>query len=170
MTLEPHVPSENELEERMKPGALSQSGFLGSGESLFSVIKKDRARLMQLGVSGVELADGLERLLSLAQQSSSRSVTVDRNFQVKLCVYPGFQICPWSPDPDHMLCNADGGARFASIDWTIHNLRTGQTLNGSGLLSHLIRAHDFFEGEAAPYRIDPDTLTRLLELGPYQVG
>jgi hypothetical protein len=37
---------------------------------------------------------------------------------------------------------------------------------GPDLIVHLITEHGFFEGQESPYRVDPERLARLLELGP----
>ena len=57
------VPSIPELESRMRPGAYSQGGFLGSTESLEVVIAQDDQALRTLGVSHEQIADVLEQVL-----------------------------------------------------------------------------------------------------------
>ncbi len=156
-----------EVEERMRPGSFSQVGFLGPNERLADVLARDSATLSRLGVTGDQMADALEALIAAGNAQRDRPVTVGGRFRVLVTVYTGFQICPFAPDPHHEQCTAAGGARYASVDWTIRNLATGQEMSGPGLLTHLIRAHQFFEGLESPYRIDPEELARLLELGPF---
>jgi hypothetical protein len=52
--------------------------------------------------------------------------------------------------------------RHASIDWRLTNLETGEELTGPGLVVHLIRDHEFFEGRMSPNRVDPLKLARVL--------
>ncbi|MDD2522929.1 MAG: hypothetical protein PHW11_08965 [Anaerolineaceae bacterium] len=152
-----------ELERRMRPGEFSQAGFLGWGESLVEVLEQDARTLDDLGVPREEIADALEALLSAAV-SKNMTTTQRKKYRVHIHIYPGFQICPFAIDPDHEQCTASGGVRFGSVDWEIENRRTGQRMKGPGLISHLIRAHGFFEGVESPYRIDPADMIKLLEL------
>lgn len=160
-------PDEIELERRMCPGALSQTGFLARGEHLAGVLAQDAATLAKLGVTAEQLADALDRLVEAAEHARPRRVVVDGRFEVEMRAYLGFQMCPWSPDPDHMQCEAGGGVQHGSVDWTIHNLATDQTMRGPGIIIHLMRAHHFFEGPGVPSRVDPQALARLLQLGPF---
>jgi hypothetical protein len=156
-----------ELESRMRPGRFSQAGFLGSNESLSAVLAQDAEILLGLRLSFTELSERLEKLIEAAETNTGRSIRVAPHFTVSVRKYTGFQICPWSLDPHHMQCTEGGGVRHASIDWEIRNLRTGQQMQGPGLIVHLIRDHHFFEGLESPHRVDPNALAQLLELGLY---
>jgi hypothetical protein len=162
--------SAEELEGRMRPGRFSQQGFLGVRESLSEVIQRDAATLQRLNVGYAELAARLDELLRASGASDTAwpperaPVTFPPHFQVHLRVYAGWQMCPWSAGP-RTQCEAGGGVAYSSLDWHILNTRTGQAMTGPGLIVHLIREHHFFEGREAPYRVDPQELARLLELG-----
>ncbi len=157
--------STRELEARMRPGVLSQAGFLGEHEQLDEVLTRDAQTLAELDITYEEIAEQLDQLLRTAVKGGQRISRVS-DYEVAITCYSGFQICPWSPDIHHSQCMAGGGVRYASIDWEIHNLRSGQTMRGPGLIVHLIRAHRFFEGVESPYRIDPRELARLLGFSP----
>jgi hypothetical protein len=148
----------------MRPGAFSQGGFLGSGESLEEVLASDARTLVELGLSGEDLTVPLERLLDVLDESRKRKAAVDGRFEIRIEVYLGFQICPWAESPHSGQCTAGGGVRHASVDWRLRNLRTGERLAGPGLIVHLARDHGFFEGFESPYRVDPRALARVLEL------
>lgn len=47
----------------MRPGAWSESGFLGPDEKLEGVLARDRQTLLRLGVTQEELADDLALLI-----------------------------------------------------------------------------------------------------------
>jgi hypothetical protein len=156
----------DEIEARMRPGRLSRLGFLGPDERLADVLARDEATMRDLGLSYTQVAGVLTDLLGRAEGSPGRRVIVDQRFDVSVAVYKGFQLCPWAASPHRRQCDAGGGPRFASLDWTIRNLRTGQQEHGPGLLEHLVGAHHFFEGEQSPYRVAPASLAALLELNP----
>jgi hypothetical protein len=151
----------------MRPGALSQTGFLGEAESLHKVLAHDSQALAELGVTCEELAARLDALLGAAETARSRTAYVGHH-RIEVTVYTGFQMCPWSVDIHHGQCTAGGGVQHGSVDWRIRNLRSGQQMRGPGLIVHLIRDHRFFEGFGSPHRVDPTELARLLELGPFQ--
>lgn len=151
----------------MRPGALSEGGFLGLGEHLEETIARDAQTLKSLGIVHEEIARELENLINPAEATPGRTVRIG-SFKVKVTIYPGFQMCPWSPDIHQQQCIAGGGVSHASVDWHIRNLRTGQEMKGPGLAVHLIGEHHFFQGVGSPYRTDPDALARLLELGFYE--
>ncbi len=54
------------LEQRMRPGFLSQGGFLGYHESLISVLSEDDTALEQLNLTYGQVSNRLESLLKLA--------------------------------------------------------------------------------------------------------
>jgi hypothetical protein len=153
-----------EIEARMRPGRLSRLGFLGPDERLADVLARDEATMRDLGLSYTQVAGVLADLLGRAEASPGRRVTVHERYDVSITVFKGFQLCPWAASPHRGQCEAAGGTRFASLDWTIRNLRNGQQEHGPGLLEHLIGAHHFFEGEQSPYRVAPANLATLLEL------
>jgi hypothetical protein len=53
---------------------------------------------------------------------------------------------------------------LSSLDWWVENLRTGQVLQGPGLIVHLMHDHHFCEGQESPYRVEPVALVELLGL------
>lgn len=152
----------------MRPGVLSQDGFLGENESLKEVIEKDAETLKDMGITYDDLANKLDNLIKAAFSSGKKSARVG-NYKIWIIQYCGFQICPWTQDIHSGQCTAGGGPDYSSNDWKIRNLRTKQEMSGSGLVVHLIREHHFFEGFETPYRVDPRELACLLELGPYDI-
>ena len=147
----------------MRAGVLSETGFLGKNEKLVDDLERDAKTVAKMGLSYEDLASGLEQLILSALNSENRMVNTGK-YLVKLKVFTGFQICPWTKDIHHSQCQEGGGVKYASIDWWIRNNITGQELSGSGLIVHLIRAHRFFEGIESPYRVDPEKLAILLGL------
>ncbi len=155
-----------ELEARMRPGALSRAGFLGPSESLRAVMAADDLVMKQAGQTFEAVATALEVLISAAAASPRHGVTVDGKHHIRVQQYLGFQICPWSPDPNHAQCSMGEakGLIHSSLDWRLENLRTGKAVEGPGLIVHLMYDHHFCEGRESPNRVDPIILARVLEL------
>lgn len=145
----------------MRPGSFSRSGFLGPTESLVDVISADAKTLSELDLSCAVLASELDELVTATEASPAHQARIGA-VECRVQVHQGFQICPWAPDPDRRQCDAGLGVRHASIDWRITNLETAEELRGPGLVIHLIRDHEFFEGRMSPNRVDPLQLARLL--------
>lgn len=61
-----------ELEERMRPGAYSPQGFLGTTESLELVVQRDEEILKTLEVSHEAIASVLEEILQAVQNERTR--------------------------------------------------------------------------------------------------
>lgn len=158
--------SNAELEARMRPGALSRAGFLGPSENLQGVLDADRLALDRAGLTFEALAGALATLIVAAQASTDHEATVGETHCVQITQYLGFQICPWSPDPRQRQCALPNpvGLEYASLDWRVENSRTGQAQQGPGLMIHLMHDHHFCEGHQTPYRVDPLTLARILDL------
>lgn len=151
------------LKKNMLPGVLSAGGFLGHSENLVDIITRDNQALADIGVSHKELAIRLKGLLQMALNTKTHKCRTPQ-FYVKVKLFTGFQICPWSENIHQKQCTYGSGVRFGSVDWTIKNLRKKLSLTGSGLLVHLIGDHHFFEGKESPYRIEPLQLCSLLNL------
>ncbi|MBL0183600.1 MAG: hypothetical protein IPP96_15445 [Chitinophagaceae bacterium] len=152
-----------ELERRMQPGAYSVKGFLGVGEKLTVITERDRSVLKELGLSYELIAGRLDELLAASIEVRKEKVVVGQ-FEIRLERFRGFQLCPWSQEPDFQQCKMGSGVQYGSIDWEITNRKIKRSLSGPGLIVHLVRDHHFFEGLGSPYRVDPLQLAQLLEL------
>ena len=145
----------------MLPGVLSAGGFLGHSENLVDIITNDNQTLADIGVSHKDLAQKLAELVEMALNNKTHKYRTPY-FHVKVKLFTGFQICPWSENIHQKQCTYGSGVKFGSVDWTIKNLQKRLSLTGSGLLVHLIGDHHFFEGKQSPYRIEPLQLCSLL--------
>ncbi len=154
-----------EVEARMRPGRMSQKGFLGEHERLTEVLSGDAATLTELGLTPDLLTERLEALLEPALLSRQSVIRIGHH-RVRLERYKGRQSCPFAPEPHLNPCPFGRGTKYGSVDWRIRNERSGIELTGPGLIVHLIGAHGFFEGLQSPYRVDPRALAGLLEVGP----
>jgi len=156
----------NELEKIMRPGQLSECGFLGHHESLADILEIDNKTVKKLGISHKIIADKLEYLVKAAVKiDRSRSpslrnsmliekhgILVDGKYLVRIIIYFGDQECPWY----------DGHSSF--MDVTIINKKTKQKIFFPELIIHLIRKHRFYEGKGTKYRLDPEKAVRVLDL------
>jgi hypothetical protein len=92
-------------------------------------------------------------------------VLVGGRLEVSELAFAGFQECPWGPGFANaklyeplQLCGS------GSTDWSIRDVHRDLEMRGPSLITHLIRAHGFFEGFESPYRVDPRALADLLQV------
>lgn len=148
-----------DLESVMRPGKLSEAGFLGPKESLLEVLAEDNRYVVQeLGLTHQELAWHLRALVDLSGMSGrpnksdwSDVITYQgQQFQVKLRAWKGYQESPFNDD---LLTNEDA---------TILNVESRRMLDFSLLVPLLIERYGFYEGKGTRYRVEPRMIVEVL--------
>lgn len=137
--------------ERMKPGAITIQGFLGTDtRSLADIIEADAEEFRRLKLDPEEAADGLERLRDAGQAGLGEPITVDGRYVVSTGDARGVLPCPY------------GDGVFHKNSVLVDDERSGVELIYSDLSLHLLRAHGFCQGQGSPFRLAPEALARLL--------
>ena len=149
------MPNIKELEASMRPGKLSQGGFLGVNESLEKILHEDDFTVKRLSLTHDKIADRLEHfILAVDAYPSTKGKIVDGKYLVRGFVSKGIQLCPWNCDSNDPTYN--------NIDLIVKNTEINEGLSYPGLIVHLIRKHHFYEGKQSPYRVDPEKVVRVL--------
>lgn len=154
-----------EIERRMRPGGWSVKPLLLEGESLALTLEEDARRLVRLGVSSEALGQGLAELLAGAAKSDWFRPFRSGPYAVELRRRRGLISCPWAPE-EGMRCPAGAGSRATANQFAITHRKSRRHLEGFELSVHLIRDHGFFGGKGSVFRIEPEDLALLLEMGP----
>ncbi|MFH2113383.1 MAG: hypothetical protein ABIJ86_02600 [Spirochaetota bacterium] len=137
--------------ERMKPGAITIQGFLGTDtRSLADIIEADAEEFRRLKLDPEEAADSLERLRDAGQAGLGEPITVEGRYIVSTGDARGVLPCPY------------GDGVFHKNSVTVDDERSGVELIYSDLSLHLLRAHGFCQGQGNPFRLAPEALARLL--------
>ncbi len=137
--------------ERMKPGAITIQGFLGTDtRGLADIIEADAEEFRRLKLDPEEAADGLERLRDAGQAGLGEPITVEGRYVVSTGDARGVLPCPY------------GDGVFHKNSVTVDDERSGIELIYSDLSLHLLRAHGFCQGQGSPFRLAPEALARLL--------
>ncbi len=134
------------IEDRLRPGRSSQTGFLGYGESLREVIYKDAETLSRLGVTHGQIADKLEALIQNPRNNPS--------LKVDIRAYRGMQDDPFQ--------DGQTSSSYSNLDVMVTN-QQGNSIGFPGLMITLVRDYQFFEGNV-PYRLDPERAISFLGL------
>ena len=138
---------------RMRPGAVSLRGFLGDDpRNLAEILREDDEAVRALGLTHAQITETLEELTILAA-SGYGTPRREGCFEVVIEEARGFVRCPFG-DP----------GRFRKGEVRLTNQDTGETLVWTPLIVHMIAAHGFYEGKGSPYRLEPETVKRVLGL------
>jgi hypothetical protein len=142
-----------ELEARMRPGKLSEAGFLGLNESLVSILAEDNKLVVdELGLTHQELAIPL-KLVGEAWFKAGRVSTIfeyhDQKLKVDVVSYAGTQSSPFL---DKIATR---------VDVRVVNQASGATITYSGLMPALIERYGFYEGKETPYRVNPKDILKV---------
>ena len=146
----------NNLEASMKPGKLSDGGFLGSDEKLDEILRADDETVNRLGLTHERIADRLAYFVNAVGYPSREGRIVDGKYLVGGETWRGGQECPWG-DIGFAMPNS-------SVDLYVRNQEIGEQLDFPGGIVHLIREHHFYEGRQSPYRVDPEKAARVLDI------
>lgn len=179
------------LERRMRANAYSQSGFLGTTESLESVIRQDEQTLKGFGITFEKLASRLEKIIEATWGKKSKHPEPREHARASFDWYQKARTESFPPIlspenlPDRDIGNlldeyqvffmAFKGLQdcpwdcqlnntWGSFDFLLLNRRSGKYVFAPGLIVHLIREHHFFEGNESPYRVEPSKLAQVLGL------
>lgn len=135
------------------PGNASVKGFLANGEDFNQVRQRDLDNIKYTGITCTQIADRIESIL--------RGQCTEQ-FIVNSTSYWGYQNCPLCNPDEKDECDDDCRSDNESI---IINKKTKEQLFIPGLIIHLIKKHQFFEGNT-PYRVDPLKAIRILDINP----
>jgi hypothetical protein len=117
-------------------------------DSLYSEFEKRDLHMPDLSQPESVPCFSLDNLPDLAT-----GYLVEGTLQVFFAGHRVLQGCPWDCPPIPWAC----------FDFLIVNRRSGEYITGPGMIVHLIREHQFFEGSESPYRVEPLRAIRVLE-------
>lgn len=172
-----------QIEARARPGAFSQSGFIGKDESFIEVLKKDWETVESLKVTHEQLATHLKNIINCAQRYKSpyHNHANPEAFEYSSEDLKDF-LTEDGPQMVEVFLNYTRGQQddlFEPIDPTQREVDTPQGWNeeivvknpsngielrlNTGILSY-IREFGFYEGggDENPYRVDPRKVMSLL--------
>jgi len=149
MKRSPHL---NTVLERLLPGVLSRDGFLGTDpRPLEEILDTDRSAVVAHGTSHEALAASLREALEKAQAAFGTPVPVGAGLSAVHHEAMGRIPCPFG-----------GCGTFPKGEVELADPATGERLLLTALGVHLVAAHGFYQGRGSRYRLEPETIARLL--------
>ncbi|MBN2735879.1 MAG: hypothetical protein JXR70_02785 [Spirochaetales bacterium] len=146
-------PDQKKVSEKMRPGVITQGGFLGDDTRLLpEIIQKDEERMEYLKTDWDMVSKVLRRFLKEGKKGLGEPITIDEKWLVKVDESRGFLPCPFG----------DGLHRKTTV--TLKNKTNDKSLVYTALTLHLLKNHHFLQGKGSFFRLEPDTLKEVLEL------
>ncbi len=146
------TPQELKTLQRMQPGVITLSGFLGSDtRSLNEIIAADAAVLASLDRTKEEIAARMDSFTQASWNSYLEETLIEGKYLVQTEIYRGKLPCPFGH-----------AGIFRKAVTRLTNRSNGLSVVWTSLNTHLIKAHGFFEGRGSAFRLDPQTLVPAL--------
>lgn len=145
-------PEAKKLDEILRSSQIARGGFLGGDKrTVEEIIDADSASAARAGYSCGQIAARMKELTELARSGLGTFVDDGKDLEVKADDSRGRVTCPW---PHPVSC-------FKTVT-TVHNTRTGKTIQWSDLSIHMIAEHGFFEGVGSTFRLEPAALIEMI--------
>lgn len=145
-------PALDQVEAKMRPSEDFRHGFLGRDpRKLIQILAEDQARVTGLGLSDETIADRLQQIADEAKEGYGETVLVEKKYIVRVSAARGKIPCPWGHP-----------GLFPKTHIDLRRTDTDDRLVWTDLAIHLIREHGFYQGQGSPYRLDPETIRRVL--------
>lgn len=146
------TPKEEMIQQRLKPGIVTLSGFLGSDNRHYhDIIIEDIDKLKSLGKSKEEVAERMQYITDKAFEYADEKGIVDGIYDVRYQTERGKIMSPFmdnhfSPKGIIYLTNTINNI---SVKWTPLNI-------------YMIKQYGFFEGRGAIHRTEPEKLVKAI--------
>lgn len=155
--------------EEMQAGVITRDGFLGSDQRTpAEIIRADGETVKKLGLTHQAIADRMNFFREEGKRALDGFVKVKPHFEILCDMARGFLPCPFG-EPGIPACNLSGAGSIAGRHRktivTVRNLNLRKEIIFSDLNIHLIAAHGFYEGKGSPFRLEPEMLAQVLEIG-----
>jgi hypothetical protein len=139
-----------ELEKDMRPGALSDAGFLGRDEGLLDVMAADNRFVVdESGLTHQELAKHLHAMEAIGarrrkpDKPEAEFTYHGRRYKVEFVYSRGYQDSPFRDGTRH------------SSNAIVTNVESGAKLRYGLLVPDMIERYGFYEGRGTTYRVEP---------------
>lgn len=142
-----------EAQDRMAPGRITETGFLGNDKrTLLEIIEADEQKISALKLDWNDISDKLNYMLQEGIKGLGQYRTVDGRWLVRVDDTRGKLPSPFK----------DG--LFFKRAVHVKNIRSGKSLIFSDLSLHLLQEHHFLQGKGSPFRLEPEQIKSVLEL------
>lgn len=150
-------PEYTKAQENMQPGVITSDGFLGDdNRNIVDIIEADEEEFDRLGLDFDTVTSKLRQLLEQGRKGLGEPVTVENRWIVTTTEARGHLASPFE-DGIYRKVNA-------LIEHAPGGQPDGTSLLVSDLSLHLMEKNHFLQGKGASFRLDPETIKKVLEL------
>ncbi len=147
-------PDLTRAQERMKPGVITQCGFLGNEKrNLIDILIEDDAEVQRLNTTHKKIAHRMKELRDKGLAGLGMFEKVEDNFEVKVESARGALPSPF-----------DEQVMIGKQNTVVKNLKLGREVFYTDLNIHMIEHHGFYQGKGSLFRIEPAELVEVLEV------
>jgi len=182
------------ISERLYPGQWSEAGFLGKNDDFYQVVRTDTAFLKRIGISNMQLADAVSKVITETERARERGLSTDgfrmemngNKLLVEAAYTKGFQLNPFQELINWHIWKT--GAKEYDWGWGSKEYKKygdiwlGQKYHPRGTadftitnlatkqsvsfgdMAPVLMAMGFYEGPGTPYRMDPKAFVNVLGL------
>lgn len=151
MTQSPYL---SKVENEMRPGVITQNGFLGGEHrELQEILIEDNATVQRLNTSHRAIAARMRVLTEAGAEGLGLPIDVPPNFEIRVDSVRGKLPCPFM-----------GGTIVQKLNTTVYNTRLDREITYTDLNVHMIDEHGFYEGHGSLFRMPPEELVEILEM------
>ncbi len=142
------------VQREMRPGVITQDGFLGTDRrSLQEILDADDAAVQRLNLTHEAIAARMCELRDAGEKGLGETIEVPPHFEIRVDSVRGKLPCPFM-----------GGAIVQKLNTTVRNTRLDREVTYTDLNIHMIREHGFYEGHGSLFRMAPEDLAEILEM------
>jgi len=147
-------PEEQNIHQNFEPGKISKDGFLGGDtRHIHDIIQEDQRTLSRLGLSREVVAKCLHWVIEEGKKGLEGVVDKD-DFTIQVRWARGMVPCPFGESGLHH-----------KLMVTLYLKKLRKEIKYTQLSVHMIADHGFFGGKQSTYRLDPEEVGLLVELG-----
>lgn len=142
------------IQEQMKPGVITLSGFLGTDmRNLIDILIEDDGIVRRSGRTHRAIADKMRYYRDKGSEGLGEFKKVDNNFEVRVDSVRGQLPSPFG-----------GPGMYNKINTTVRNLKLDREVTFTDLHIHFVGDHGFYEGVGSPFRLNPEELIIVLDV------
>ena len=143
-----------DIQGRMKPGAITLEGFLGSDDrNLIDILVEDDAEVKRLNLTHAQIAARMQELRDAGKEGLGDFIGVAPHYEVSVDIARGKLPCPFG----HR-----GLIRKSII--RVKNLDKDREITFTDMNIHMIGEHGFYQGKGSSFRTEISDLIDILEV------
>ena len=142
------------IQEQMKPGVITLSGFLGDDtRNLIDILIEDDGSVRCTSRTHKAIAEKMRYFRDKGREGLGEFIKADDHFEVRVDSVRGSLPSPFG-----------GPGMYNKVNTTVRNVKLDREVTYTDLHIHFVGDHGFYEGAGSPFRLNPEDLIITLEV------